>query len=86
MKKILFTVIVFLVVSVTAFAAYDAESIDTQALEDSLKQTEYYNPYGSVEDLLRAILENRLELDGSNIFENTDFGFSVVYSHSAFGN
>ena len=70
MKKILFIVIVFLVVSVPVFAVYDAESIDTQALEESLKETEYYNPYGSVGDLLRAILENRLELDGSNILEN----------------
>lgn len=70
MKKILFIAVVLLAVSLTATAAYDAQSVDTKALEDSLAGTEYYNPAGGIGELLQAILENRLELDGANVLEN----------------
>ncbi len=70
MKKILFIFIIFIVVSISVFAVYDEQSIDTQALEESLSDTEYYNPYGSIAELIRAILENRLNIDGVNILDN----------------
>ncbi len=67
MKKIIVLLIIFsfLFISVSA-----TDHIDIKSIEDSLSGSEYYSFYGSVEEIIQAILNNELRLDGSNILEN----------------
>lgn len=66
MKKILFLLLLAVFVSVNVSAVGE---IDAKSLEDTVSG-EYYSFCGSVEEIIQAILNNDLELNGASILEN----------------
>ncbi len=67
MKKLLFVIIIiaFLFINVSAI-----DEINTDELEKSLINGEYYSFFGNVKEIIQKILNNDLKLDGTNVLEN----------------
>ena len=67
MKKIIFFVIIIALLFVNVHAI---DEINTDELENTLKNGEYYSFFGNVKDIIQKILNNELDLDGANVLEN----------------
>lgn len=67
MKKILFFIIVLSLLFISVSAT---EQIDTNSLEDSLSEGEYYSFFGNIEEIIQGILNNDLKLQGNGVLEN----------------
>ncbi len=67
MKK---TVFVIMVLSLLFINVSAKTQIDTDMLEKSLADGEYYSFFGNVKEIIDGILNNELKLDGKNVIEN----------------